>query len=71
MLLDVFRSGDLGVVDTWDNDRFIAEGGSAAHEMRTWIAAFSALSAAGPYHMVVDRYWPVETGVPASVSPRP
>ena len=29
--------------------------------MRSWIAAYSALSTAGDYSMVVDRYWPVKT----------
>ena len=52
-LLDVFRSGSLTDVDNWDNDEFIAEGGSAAHEMRSWIAAFSALSTAGDYNITV------------------
>lgn len=60
-LLDVFRSGKLAEVDGWGNDEFIREGGSAAHEMRSWIAAFSALGAAGDYEMTVDRYWPVKT----------
>lgn len=60
-LLKVFRSGSMSEVDSWDNDEFIADGGSAAHEMRSWIAAFSALSTVGDYSMVVDRYWPVET----------
>ena len=61
LLLDTFRSGDMTAVDQWANDWFIAEGGSAAHEMRTWIAAFSALSVQGEYQMDVDRYWPVPT----------
>lgn len=61
LLLNTFRSGDLTQVDAWANDWFIAEGGSAAHEMRTWIAAFSALSVAGDYQMDVDHYWPVPT----------
>ena len=56
LLLDVFRSGDLSQVD-W----FIAEGGSAAHEMRSWIAAYAALSTAGPYRFAVDHYWAVKT----------
>ena len=59
--MKMFRSGSLSDVDGWDNDEFIAQGGSAAHEMRSWIAAFSALSTAGDYRMVVDRYWPVKT----------
>ncbi|WP_110239448.1 3-carboxyethylcatechol 2,3-dioxygenase [Nocardioides gilvus] len=61
LVLDVFRSGDLTAVDAWANDWFLAEGGSAAHEMRTWIAAYAALATAGEYEMSVDHYWPVET----------
>ncbi|MFC5502507.1 3-carboxyethylcatechol 2,3-dioxygenase [Lysinimonas soli] len=61
LLLGVFRSGDLTQVDAWANDWFIAEGGSAAHEMRSWIAAYAALSTAGPYHFAVDHYWAVKT----------
>ncbi|MDV2476860.1 3-carboxyethylcatechol 2,3-dioxygenase [Rhodococcus zopfii] len=61
LVLDVFRSGDLSTVDGWSNDRFVAEGGSAAHEMRSWIAAYAALSTAGPYRIAVDHYWPVQT----------
>ncbi len=61
LLLDTFRSGDLTQVDAWANDWFIAEGGSAAHEMRSWIAAYAALSAAGSYALTVDHYWPVVT----------
>ena len=73
MLLEVFRSGALSQVDDWDNQKFIDDGGSAAHEMRTWIAAFSALTTAGDYKMVVDKYWPVKTwgagfGVTAAIS---
>lgn len=60
-VLDVLRSGELGAVDNWTNEWFHNEGGSGAHEVRTWIAAFSALATAGPYEFVVDGYWPVET----------
>jgi 2,3-dihydroxyphenylpropionate 1,2-dioxygenase len=75
MLLEVFRSGELSTVDGWDNQQFIDDGGSAAHEMRTWIAAFSALTTAGDYHLVVDKYWPVKTwgagfGVTAAITDR-
>lgn len=61
LLLDTFRSGDLSAVDGWANDWFMAEGGSAAHEMRSWIAAYAALSTAGKYSFPVDRYWAVKT----------
>ncbi|MCG2621426.1 3-carboxyethylcatechol 2,3-dioxygenase [Arthrobacter sp. I2-34] len=60
-ILDTFRGGDLTVVDSWTNEWFGREGGSGAHEVRTWIAAFSALATEGSYSLVVDRYWPVET----------
>ncbi|MCA1983088.1 3-carboxyethylcatechol 2,3-dioxygenase [Nocardioides nematodiphilus] len=73
LVLDVFRSGDLSTVDAWANDWFLAEGGSAAHEMRSWIAAYAALSTAGAYRMAVDRYWAVPTwgagfGIQAAIS---
>jgi 2,3-dihydroxyphenylpropionate 1,2-dioxygenase len=61
LLLDTFRSGDLSPVDSWDNEQFIIDGGSAAHEMRSWIAAYAALSMAGKYKLPVDRYWAVKT----------
>lgn len=60
-VLDVLRSGDLSAVDAWTNEWFGDEGGSGAHEVRTWIAAFAALSTHGSYSMAVDKYWPVET----------
>lgn len=60
LVLDVLRSGDLTPVDAWENGWFMAEGGSAAHEMRSWIAAYAALSTAGSYRMEVDHYWAVE-----------
>ncbi|OYC98450.1 3-carboxyethylcatechol 2,3-dioxygenase [Microbacterium sp. Yaish 1] len=60
LLLDTFRCGDLSAVDEWDNTWFLAEGGSAAHEMRSWIAAYAALSTAGAYEFPVDRYWAVK-----------
>ncbi|MFC7511958.1 hypothetical protein ACFQV4_23035 [Streptomyces thermocarboxydus] len=48
LVLDTFRSGDLTPADGWENGWFVAEGGSAAHEMRSWIAAYAALSTAAP-----------------------
>ena len=60
LLLDTFRSGDLSPADQWDNAWFLAEGGSAAHEMRSWIAAYAALSTAGAYEFPVDHYWAVK-----------
>ena len=60
LLLNTFRSNDLTPADMWDNAWFLAEGGSAAHEMRSWLAAYSALSTAGAYEFSVDHYWAVK-----------
>lgn len=60
LLLNTFRSNDLTSADSWDNAWFLAEGGSAAHEMRSWLAAYAALSTAGAYDFSVDRYWAVK-----------
>ena len=45
-VLDVLASGDLARADAWRNDWMVAEGGSGAQEMRTWLAAWSASASA-------------------------
>jgi 2,3-dihydroxyphenylpropionate 1,2-dioxygenase len=52
-LLDANRLTD---VDAWSNSWVEQEGGHSAHEIRTWIAAFGALSAHGPYRTVQRFY---------------
>ncbi|WP_234815420.1 3-carboxyethylcatechol 2,3-dioxygenase [Mycolicibacterium duvalii] len=47
--LDLVDTGRLTAVDTWDNTWIAEQAGNSAHEVRTWVAAFSALSAQGPY----------------------
>lgn len=49
--LDVLASGDFGVIDTWSNEWFTEQAGGSSHEVRTWIAAYAALAASGPYEM--------------------
>jgi 2,3-dihydroxyphenylpropionate 1,2-dioxygenase len=56
-ILGVLASNDLSQADRWRNDWMVAEGGSGAQEMRTWLAAWSALSAAGRYETVEENYW--------------
>lgn len=56
-VLDVLSSGDLTRADAWRNDWMVAEGGSGAQEMRTWLAAWSAMSTAGAYETVEENYW--------------
>lgn len=48
-LLDVLESGDLVSLDAWTVEWMGQEGGGSGHEVRTWIAAFASLAAAGPY----------------------
>jgi 2,3-dihydroxyphenylpropionate 1,2-dioxygenase len=57
--LQIVDGGHLDDLDTWSNAFIIGEGGNSAHEIRTWVAAFAALAAAGPYETGVRYYRPV------------
>ncbi len=54
--LDVVDGGHLADLDQWSNSFVTHEGGSSAHEIRTWVAAFAALATAGPYQTKVRYY---------------
>lgn len=54
--LDVIDSGHLADLDQWSNTFVTHEGGSSAHEIRTWVAAFAALATAGAYRTTVRYY---------------
>lgn len=56
LVLDTFASNELEQVDAWTNAWFETEGGGSAHEVRTWIAAYASLAAAGPYEMPLRFY---------------
>jgi 2,3-dihydroxyphenylpropionate 1,2-dioxygenase len=47
--LDIVDGGHLSDVDDWSVSSMAQEAGNSAHEVRTWIAAFAALAAQGPY----------------------
>src|SRR5277367_5309644 len=73
--LEIIDSGHLDELDKWSNAFIANEGGNSAHEIRTWVAAFAALAAAGPYRTDVRYYKPapeliagfaVRTAVPAT-----
>ncbi|MWA07364.1 3-carboxyethylcatechol 2,3-dioxygenase [Actinomadura sp. LD22] len=53
--LGIVGSGGLDTIDGWSNED-IARHGSGAQEIRTWVAAYSALAATGPYE-ITDRYY--------------
>ncbi|MGB7113293.1 MAG: 3-carboxyethylcatechol 2,3-dioxygenase, partial [Mycobacterium sp.] len=56
--LEILDSGQLDDLDKWSNSFIAAEGGNSAHEIRTWVAAFAALAAAGPYATGLRYYKP-------------
>ncbi len=47
--LELVDTNRLAEVDGWSNSWIEHEAGHSAHEIRTWVAAFSALAAHGPY----------------------
>jgi 2,3-dihydroxyphenylpropionate 1,2-dioxygenase len=55
-LLDLIDANRIAEVDAWSNEWIAAEGGNSAHEIRTWIAAFAALSTQGRY-VTSNRYY--------------
>jgi len=55
-LLDLLDTGRLAELDRWTNSWIAGEAGNSAHEVRTWVAAFAALAAQGPYH-TASRYY--------------
>jgi 2,3-dihydroxyphenylpropionate 1,2-dioxygenase len=73
--LEILDGGQLDDLDKWSNPFITAEGGNSAHEIRTWVAAFAALAATGPYATGLRYYKPapelivgfaVRTAVPAA-----
>jgi 2,3-dihydroxyphenylpropionate 1,2-dioxygenase len=47
--LELLDSNRLPEVDAWSNSWIEHEAGHSAHEIRTWVAAFAALTVHGPY----------------------
>ncbi|WP_034296291.1 3-carboxyethylcatechol 2,3-dioxygenase [Herbaspirillum sp. RV1423] len=50
---------ELSAVDGMTNEEIVREGGRSAQEIRTWVAAFGALSAYGAYRASLDFYRPI------------
>jgi 2,3-dihydroxyphenylpropionate 1,2-dioxygenase len=55
-LLELLDANRVADVDDWSNAWITAEAGNSAHEVRTWIAAFAAMSSQGPYD-TAQRYY--------------
>jgi 2,3-dihydroxyphenylpropionate 1,2-dioxygenase len=56
--LEIVDGGQLAELDLWSNSFITDEGGNSAHEIRTWVAAFAALAATGPYQTRLCYYKP-------------
>lgn len=55
----VCAAGDPTAFDAYTADEMARVAGNSAHEVRTWVAAFSALAAAGPYTVESQFYRPI------------
>lgn len=55
-LLDLLDHGRIDAVDGWTNEWIAATAGNSAHEVRTWVAAYSALATAGSYRTTYGYY---------------
>ena len=58
-LLRILASGDLSPVDALDPDEMTRIAGNSSHEVRTWIAGYAAMAAAGPYAVQHSYYRPI------------
>ncbi|MFE5700544.1 3-carboxyethylcatechol 2,3-dioxygenase [Rhodococcus koreensis] len=72
-LLDVLASGEIEQIDSWTNEWFVEQAGHSSHEVRTWIAAYAAMSAAGKYRVTSTFYreipeWIAGFGITTAVS---
>src|SRR6478752_2242108 len=59
-LMEILASGDLSPLDNWAPDWMEQTAGHSAHEVRTWIAAYSALGAIGDYTVQYSFYRPIK-----------
>ncbi len=57
--MTLLQQGRLSEVDAFDIEDISRQAGRSTHEIRTWVAAFAALSAFGPYSATQDYYRPI------------
>lgn len=58
-LMRILASGDLSPIDAWTPEEMSEIAGNSSHEVRTWIAAFAAMSAIGEYQVTYEYYRPI------------
>jgi len=57
--MEALAASDFSFIDAMDPDRMAEEAGNSAHEVRTWLAAFAALRASGPFEVTSSYYRPI------------
>lgn len=55
-LLEIFKKSDFAAIAAMTEDEIRREGGRGGQEIRSWIAAFSALATLGEYEMTLHCY---------------
>lgn len=58
--LEVCKSGNVEGFDAYNADDMDAAAGHSSHEVRTWVAAYSALRACGEYEVNYEFYKPIK-----------
>ncbi len=58
--MDICRSGDIERFDALKPEEMDAVAGHSSHEVRTWVAAFSALRTCGEYDVTFEFYKPIK-----------
>jgi len=58
--LEICKSGDVTGFDALTADEMDAVAGHSSHEVRTWVAAYSALKACGDYQVTYEFYKPIK-----------
>lgn len=58
--LEVCKSGRVENFDAYHADKMDAAAGHSSHEVRTWVAAYSALRACGEYEVTYEFYRPIK-----------
>ncbi len=58
-LMSLLAAAGWAEIDSWSNNDVVARAGRSGHEVRTWIAAYAALGAVGPYRVETSFYRPI------------
>ncbi|MFA5702829.1 MAG: 3-carboxyethylcatechol 2,3-dioxygenase [Advenella sp.] len=59
-LMEQFKNADFERIAAYTNEEIQRDGGKGGQEVRSWMAAFAALSAFGPYDAEIVYYYPIK-----------